>query len=165
MTAFSKNNIIDAAMRAGLVALQMMAILQVFSQASQTEPTIKDEWRRTKPDVVVYIPKNKTDGDNEHFLVFPAPKSKELLAIWTQSSVEGHGDNRAMIARSKDGKNWSEPAMITGRRGTDNAQASWAFPVVSKKKRIYCFYSKDTIVNSIAQHLLAYQYSDDNKYT
>src|ERR1700712_1150509 len=108
--------------------LVLLSCARLFSQADKPDTTIKEEWKRTRPDVVVYIPKSKDDGDNEHFLVFPAPKSSELLAIWTQSSVEGHGDNRAMIARSKDGKNWTAPNMITGRKGTNNAQASWAFP-------------------------------------
>ena len=68
---------------------------------------ISKEWLRTNPDVVVYLPKGKEDGDNEHFLVFEAPHSDELLALWTQSSVEGKGDNRAVIARSMDGKHWT----------------------------------------------------------
>ena len=83
--------------------------------ANQNQKDIKEEWRRTKPDVIVYIPKNSEDGDNEHFLVFEAPKSDELLAIWTQSSVEGRGNNHAVIARSKDGKNWAAPKIIAGK--------------------------------------------------
>jgi len=47
------------------------------------------EWRRSNPDIVVYLPKegNFNDGDNEHFLVFESPGG-DLLAIWTQSSSE-----------------------------------------------------------------------------
>jgi hypothetical protein len=85
------------------------------------------------------------------------------LAIWTQSSVEGRGDNRAVIARSKDGKNWSTPMIIAGKiKGQPDAQASWAFPVVSKKGRIYCFYSKDTLVTTRIEHHMMVAYSDDN---
>lgn len=102
----------------------------------------KQEWQRTNPDIVVYLPEGNQDGDNEHFLVFESPKSDELLAIWTQSSVEGHGDNHIAFARSKDGKKWSKPVIIAGRTGNFNeGQASWAFPITSKNGRIYCFYT------------------------
>jgi len=41
------------------------------------------EWKRSKPDICVYLPKGSGiyNGDNEHFLVFKAPKSDELLAL------------------------------------------------------------------------------------
>jgi hypothetical protein len=58
------------------------------------------EWKRTNPDIVVYRPKGSGiyDGDNEHFLVFEAPKSDELMAVWNQSSCEGRGDNHLVIS-------------------------------------------------------------------
>ncbi len=103
------------------------------------------EWFRSNPDIIVYLPKGNSDGDNEHFLVFEAPKSNELIAIWTQSSVEGRGDNRAVTARSADGIVWSEPRLIAGTApGGAGMQASWAFPIVSEAGRIYCFYTKET---------------------
>ena len=114
------------------------------------EGAIKEEWRRTNPDITVYIPRGEAfhDTDNEHFLAFPSPSGKELLAVWTQSSCEGRGDNRAMIARSSDAVNWSAPKMIIGSKpGTKGKQASWAFPVVSKQGRIYLFYTKQVELN------------------
>ena len=65
-----------------------------------------EEWKRSKPDVVVYLPKggDAHDEDNEMLLVFEAPKSDELIAMWTQSSVEAYGDNRQMLSRSADGR-------------------------------------------------------------
>lgn len=134
---------------------------------SGTKP--KEEWQRTDPDVVVYLPQSDEDGDNEHFLVFEAPKSDELLAIWTQSSVEGHGDNRAMIARSADGKIWSKPMIIAGKaKGREGEQqASWAFPVVSAQGRIYCFYTKESGKPDTRQHsgMMGCSWSDDNGRT
>lgn len=123
------------------------------------------EWLRTNPDVTVYLPTGREDGDNEHFLVFEAPHSNELLALWTQSSVEGKGDNRAVIARSKDGKNWTSPIVITGKSSIrSERQASWAFPIVSKKGRIYCFYTKETEHPDTRQHsgVMGCFFSDDN---
>ena len=51
--------------------------------------------------------------DNERFLVFESPKG-DLLAMWTQSSVETHGDNHLMPARSKDGLKWTQPVKLAG---------------------------------------------------
>lgn len=103
------------------------------------------EWRRSKPDVVVYLPKegDLNDGDNEHFLVFESSKSRDLLAMWTQSTVEVYGDNHIVLARSKDGIKWSEPKFIVGSTGgKKQIQASWGFPLPSKQGRLYCFYTK-----------------------
>lgn len=134
----------------------------------QKDSVPKPEWLRTNPDVVVFRPRADAEGDNEHFLVFEAPLSNELLAIWTQSSVEGFGDNRAVIARSKNGVDWSDPVVIAGKGpGRNERQASWAFPVVSKKGRLYCFYTKETEKVDVRQMsgAMGCHYSDDNGHT
>jgi len=104
------------------------------------------EWRRSGPDVVVYLPKGEEhhDGDNEMLLVFPAPAGDELVGMWTQSSVEGRGDNRIMLARSKDGATWSKPRKIVGTSpGTHEPQASWGVPVAVRSGRIWLFYIRE----------------------
>ena len=104
------------------------------------------EWKRSKPDICVYLPKGSGiyNGDNEHFLVFKAPKTDELLAMWTQSSVEGQGDNHLVLARSKDAETWSKPKYVAGvEYGIGGLQASWGFPVVSETGRIYIMYTKE----------------------
>ena len=129
------------------------------------------EWKRSNPDIVVYRPKGETyhDTDNEHFLVFASPSGKELLAIWTQSSCEGRGDNRAMIARSGDGVHWSKPRMIVGTPpGSKGGQASWTFPVVSRNGRIYCFSTKQVALNDGDPQgcgTMGCVYSDDEGHT
>jgi len=131
------------------------------------------EWQRSDPDVVVYLPKegDLNDGDNEHFLVFHAPKSDELLAMWTQSTCEGRGDNHLVLARSEDGENWSAPELIVGpRKGEEKLQASWGFPVVAAQGRIYCFYTKEVILpdgsrSGCAIGPLGCHYSDDNGHS
>ena len=84
------------------------------------------EWRRSNPDIVVYLPKEPglNDGDNEHFLAFESPSGRELLAMWNQSSCEGRGDNHIVIARSSDGEAWSEPELIAGSRLSPKSQRS-----------------------------------------
>lgn len=104
------------------------------------------EWRRSHPDIVVYLPKGGAlnDTDNEHFLVFEAPQSDDLLAVWTQSSCEGRGDNHLVVARSADGEHWSPPQFLAGTRADGRGrQASWGFPVVARSGRIYCFFTKE----------------------
>jgi hypothetical protein len=129
------------------------------------------EWLRTEPDVVVYVPQGEQyhDTDNEHFLVFPAPRSDELLAMWTQSSCEGRGDNRIMLARSADAQTWSEPAMIAGTTpSTGERQASWGFPVVADSGRIYCFYTREVERYDVSRQgcgTMGCHFSDDNGVT
>jgi hypothetical protein len=105
-----------------------------------------EEWKRSKPDIKVYIPHggDLNDQDNEHFLVFPSPR-QGLLAVWTQSSVENFGDNHIVLSRSRDGINWSKPRWLIGtHKGTNERQASWQFPIVSKSGRIYIFFVKQS---------------------
>ena len=129
-----------------------------------------DEHRRTNPDIAVYVPKGEEhhDGDNEHLLVFETPGG-DLLAMWTQSSVEERGDNRVVLARSKDGVAWSEPEIIAGTHpGTAEPQASWGFPIVSAQGRIYCLYLKETDVVDTSRSKsgeMGCHYSDDDGRT
>jgi hypothetical protein len=103
------------------------------------------EWRRSEPDVVVYLPRegDRRDGDNEHFLVVPAPSGRGLIAMWTRSTTEAFGDNHLVLSRSADGTSWSAPEHIVGcRTDSDHLQASWGFPMISRGGRLYCFYQK-----------------------
>lgn len=125
------------------------------------------EWERSKPDVTVFLPqRDRYEGDNEHFLVFPAPGGEKLLALWTQSSVEGFGDNHLVMAESKDGQQWSKPWYVAGaREGQQRGfQASWGFPVVADTGRIYVFFTKDVgkyDLDSQTTGMLGLVYSDD----
>lgn len=124
------------------------------------------EWQRSNPDIVVYVPQGKplNDEDNEHFLVFEAP-SGDMLAMWTQSSVEGRGDNHIVLARSvDDGRTWSAPQWIVGTHpGSDEPQASWGFPIVSRAGRIYCFFQWGLPRGDATQgHPMGCYYSDDD---
>lgn len=103
------------------------------------------EHRRTDPDRVVFHPdgREKYVGDNEHLMVFRAGREEGLLAVWTQSSCEGTGDNHIVISRSRDGRTWDTPRYVTGARDGEphgRGQASWAFPIVSRGGRLYLFY-------------------------
>ncbi len=109
-----------------------------------------EEWRRSKPDLVVYRPKTEKDFDaeNQHFLVALLPTGT-FLAMWTRASQEAAVDQHIAFSRSTDqGRTWSDPQRIDGPSPGDakgTGMASWGFPVVAPKLgRVYCFYNKNT---------------------
>jgi len=104
---------------------------------------VQAELARSAPDYVVYVPTGSHDTGNEHFLVTDALDGA-LMAIWTQSSYEGAGDHRIMLARSTDdGHSWSAPTHIVGPRAPgEGRMASWGFPLISASGRIYVFWNQ-----------------------
>ena len=104
-----------------------------------------DDWQRTDPDYVVYLPETRvgSDGYADHFLVTSTPGG-DLLATWTMSGIEGSSDTRVVFARSEDeGATWTEPQLLAGQEGGKGIACMFAFPVKNKAGRIYCYYNKD----------------------
>ena len=104
----------------------------------------KAEYLRTSPDYITYIPHadDGTDRDNEHFQVLKVKSGKKLYALWTQSSVEGKGNNHLVYAFSDDYVHWTEPKVLSGAiQNGSKAPASWGFPIMSASGRIYVFYT------------------------
>lgn len=131
--------------------------------------SMEEELQRTGPDYVVYVPGSSDgatfDTGNEHFLVFDGPDGN-LMAVWTQSTKEGLGDQRMMFSKSSDeGISWDKPRVIAGPRpGQQGNMASWGFPLVSKSGRIYVLFNRHTGVNDIFTHTTGFMggvYSDD----
>src|SRR5438874_629161 len=130
-----------------------------FGQTNTPKPNLTvpplEQWRdkvpvtlhSTKPDYIVFVPevsgKDASDTGNEHFLVFDGPHNS-LMAIWTQSTREGEPDQHIAFSQSEDhGNTWTRPRIIAGpARAGDGLMASWAFPMVSKRGRIYILYSQ-----------------------
>jgi hypothetical protein len=123
----------------------------------------------TKPDYVVFVPevsgKEVTDTGNEHFLVFDGP-DKSLMTIWTQSTREGEPDQHIVFSQSTNsGRTWTRACIIAGpAKPGDGLMASWAFPMVSQRGRIYVLYSQhigkvDTFPHTTGR--LTGIYSDD----
>ena len=102
----------------------------------------ENEWMRTEPDVKVFIPEK--DGgnncDNCVLAVTPTPDGSEMIAVWTQSASEGRGNNRIVLSRTADGKNWSYPEVIAGTYNVGEAQSSWGMPMFTKSGRLYIMY-------------------------
>ena len=63
--------------------------------------TWSDEWKRTAPDIVVYLPEeeNGFDATNQHFLVKKSP-SGTWLAFWTRGADEGEPNQSVAMSRS-----------------------------------------------------------------
>ncbi len=129
-----------------------------------------DEWRRTKPDLTVYLPggPDSRDSENQHLLVVPTPE-RTFLAFWTQATRENAPDQRCVLSRSEDqGETWSEPIEIAGP-ATDGRIASWGFPVVVPYTgRVYFFYNKNVGVEDVREDTTGecrYRWSDDDGRT
>ena len=127
------------------------------------------EMQRTRPDYVVYRPRSLDgstfDTGNEHFLVFDGPDGS-LMCVWTQSSHAGAGDHRIVFSRSDDeGTTWEPPRNIVGpKRPGDGHMASWGFPLISRRGRIYVLWNQyQGIDDVIHQHTGTMDgcYSDD----
>ena len=108
---------------------------------------IPTQLRITKPDYVVFVPEVTDEGvddtGNEHFLVFDGPDGS-LMAVWTQSSAEAQPDQHITFSRSTDGGvSWSKPRIIAGpKKAGEGLIASWGYPLVSRRGRIYVLYSQ-----------------------
>ena len=135
--------------------------------AAQTQyECYSDDWRRTRPDLVLHLPKDtpKSAEYADHVLVDHTPGG-DLLAIWTMAVTD-----RAMgvfYARSDDGgTTFTEPQMIDGPRGRPGQDCSFGFPVVSRSGRIYCFYNwSPGIGEGRINAILRCKYSDDDGLT
>ncbi len=132
----------------------------------------------TRPDYIVYVPKvtaeAATDTGNEHFLVFDGPDGTPM-AVWTQSSMEAYSadlprDQHIAFATSPDhGVSWTEPSIIAGpRHAGDGEMASWAYPLVSRRGRIYVLYNQHIGIADTFFHHTGWVdgiYSDDGGQT
>lgn len=119
----------------------------VSASAAPSGVDLQLELQRSQPDYVVYVPRradgSSGDSGNEHFLVFDGPDGS-LMAVWTQSTAEGAGDHRIMFSCSGDeGATWAKAKMLAGAvRKDEGLQASWGFPMVSRRGRIYVVYNQ-----------------------
>jgi hypothetical protein len=124
-----------------------MAQSRGSSMSESVEQILRHEMQRSRPDYVVYQPKSLDgstfDTGNEHFLVSDAPDGT-MMAVWTQSTLEGGGDHRIMFSRSlNEGITWTPPKRLVGPRWVgDGKIASWGYPLVSKRGRIYVVYNQ-----------------------
>ena len=118
-----------------------------IASPAELEARIPEQLPITRPDYVVFVPEVRdggvSDTGNEHFLAFDGPDGS-LMAVWTQSSGEAQPDQHITFSRSTDeGVTWSKAQVIAGpRRPGDGHIASWGFPMVSSRGRIYVLYSQ-----------------------
>ena len=127
-----------------------------------------DDWRRTNPDLVVYLPKDPPDAEEavDHVLVDYTPGG-DLLAIWTNVTRADGSDYQVISVRSKDeGLSWSDPLSIATYGPKPGQVSCFGFPITSDNGRIYCFYNRTPgVVASYVNAFLHVKYSDDDGYT
>jgi hypothetical protein len=104
-----------------------------------------DDWRRTEPDLVLYLPQKPIglDCDNEHLIVNFMPRSGDMLATWTTGGYESAPNSRTVFSRSTDGgETWSEPEVMPGTADDLMLSGRWGFHIVSRAGRVYFFFNR-----------------------
>jgi len=127
-----------------------------------------DDWERTEPDYVVYLPTAPGGPDEyaDHIHVFDTPGG-DRMCIWTQGSHESAPDCRIVGARSGDGgRTWS-PCEVLAEGRAPNLVCGLAFPLVSRSGRLYCLYNRHEGVADLGTWAgpLRVLVSDDDGYT
>jgi len=132
----------------------LIARLCLTATLTQTAPAdartiLQRELQRSRPDYIAFVPGSLDgsthDNHNEHFLVFESPRGP-LMAVWTQSLTTPGPRNRIVFSRSDDdGVTWAPPTHVAGPRHPDDPanMASWGFPLVSRRGRIYVVYNQN----------------------
>ena len=127
-----------------------------------------DDWRRTNPDLVFFLPKQPPEWVEavDHVLVDVTPGG-DLLAIWTYGTKADASDHTVLYARSEDGgRTWSEPGEFDPPGPKSGQVTCFGFPVISRTGRIYAFYNKGAGVGiSYQTSFLRCSYSDDDGRT
>jgi hypothetical protein len=118
---------------------------------------LAEEWRRTNPDLAVYVPKAYEGPDASNMVINAvATAAGTFLAVWTMARYEDAPDQHLVYSRSLDrGRTWSSPSWLDGPDAGERSGkgvASWAFLVLapglaSGADRVYCFYIKNIGVN------------------
>ena len=147
---------------------------ELHRHAADLKARIAKQLHITKPDFVVFVPEvtdaGVNDTGNEHFLVFDGPDGS-LMAVWTQElpprrSRTSTSPSRAARTRARPGRS---RASSPGRRSRATGHmASWGYPLVSKKGRIYVLYSQHIGKTDCFVHHTGWLhgiYSDDNGAT
>ena len=127
-----------------------------------------DDWRRTNPDLVFFLPKQPPRFVEavDHVLVDVTPGG-DLLAVWTYGAKADASDQTVRYARSEDGgRTWSEPGEFDPPGPKYGQVACFGFPVTSRAGRIYVFYNKATAAGTAyTTCFLRCSYSDDDGRT
>jgi hypothetical protein len=117
---------------------------QVMGKRKKTTRCYTDDWQRTEPDYVLFLPKKAVSrhGDNEHVIVVETPDG-DLLATWTTGTYEAAPDSHTLYCRSRNGgKTWTQPKVMPGTNDGPMLNGRWGFSVVSRSGRIYFFYNR-----------------------
>lgn len=130
-----------------------------------------DEWQRTKPDLVLFLPLKPVSphGDNEHLIINFTPNSGEMLATWSTGTYESAADTHTVYCHSKDGgEDWTSPQALPGTADGPLLGGRWGFHIVSRSGRIYFFCNRCIGYWSTSYStdgLMRCMFSDDDGHT
>ncbi|MBI4553202.1 MAG: exo-alpha-sialidase [Candidatus Latescibacteria bacterium] len=136
-----------------------------------SHPCYTDDWQRTNPDLVLYLPHLPAgpDGDNEHLIINVMPRSGDLLATWTTGTYESAPNTHTVVSRSRDGGiTWTAPEPMPGTNDGLMLGGRWGFHIVSQSGRVYFFFNKCTGIWDTSYTLngvMRCVYSDDDGHT
>ena len=103
-----------------------------------------NEWRRTGPDRVIYLPKTSGGPDEyaDHVHVFDTPGG-DMMCMWTQGQFESAPNCHTVYARSADGGvTWTPPQPIA-EVDHPTLCRGLGFPLISRSGRMYCLYGNN----------------------
>ena len=127
-----------------------------------------EDWQRTNPDLVLYLPKEPSYYIEavDHVLVEPTPGG-DLLAMFALCTESEGADYQVAYSRSSNGgRTWSEAGTIAGKGEKPGQVSAFGFPVMSRRGRIYCFYNHGRAIgDSYQTSFLRCHYSDDDGRT
>ncbi len=130
-----------------------------------------EDWRRTEPDLVVYLPSRPggPDADNEHLIINLMSRSGVLLATWTTATYESAPDSRTVFSHSPDlGQSWSAPQVLPGTGEVPMLGGRWGVHLVSPQGRVYFFFNRCVGIWSFSHStagVFCCVYSDDEGHT
>ncbi len=128
-----------------------------------------DDWQRTNPDLVIHLPSTPGGPDEyaDHLHV-EYVSNGDLLAIWTNGTVESSSDVYICFSRSEDeGRTWAPPQRLA-EPIAPGMVAGLAWPVFSRSGRIYVFYNQNIGIGEDAgrwQGVIRCKVSDDDGRT
>lgn len=131
--------------------------------AVTTQECFSDDWARTNPDLVVYLPKEPSyNYESTDVILVDYTPNGDLLAVFTLAGST-QGDYTIVHSRSQDGGvNWTQPGAVARSGPVPGQRSAWGYPLISATGRIYCFYNKAT---GRGGEVIGCSYSDDDGYT
>ena len=100
--------------------------------AVTTQECFSDDWARTNPDLVVYLPKEPSyNYESTDVILVDYTPNGDLLAVFTLAGST-QGDYTIVHSRSQDGGvNWTQPGAVARSGPVPGQRSAWGYPLIS----------------------------------